>query len=425
MNDAEFLKLSNLVEHLSSENSHIFRQPAVGISIAAGCVKSGMEMIELMQSDLAKTKIPAFAELMGGDEGKAFQDALQSLNTGGQSAAPPKDKVFEAVPVIAQFLKEHKDDLEKSLGKMAILSSRLYLLTMSLLETTTAFGNLKTWCKKVPDDGAERSPLDAWKARPKALDKLAAVVHHEFREKARRAKEWSGRSNAAKHLFADDDGDDDDGDKKHKSESSSDEHDKKKKEVGKKRKRASSSSAAASDSSDVKTKKNKKNKKVSKKDMKKGKAKVTKSSSSSSESDKKARKSKDEKTRAKEEKKKRRSPSASSEENEKKAAKKSTRIELRVRRGVKTNEKGDLVFTDSDPVDIVEVEKQTKVVEAVTQLLESLRLDSKAVLDDCNVRLVTFATKDSLNVFHTADVAADATAQDVQAGDVVLVRKGG
>jgi uncharacterized protein (DUF952 family) len=88
--DAKFLALASLREHLTADNCNLIRVPGKGLSIAAASILAGLDVLQ--QCDVAETAgafenvgLPALARLLTSAEAADFVSALAALNTKGKA----------------------------------------------------------------------------------------------------------------------------------------------------------------------------------------------------------------------------------------------------------------------------------------------------------------------------------------------------
>eukprot|EP00971_Amphidinium_carterae_P031233 614843-Amphidinium_carterae.2 len=115
-NDTEFLKVKALKEHLSAESSNLMRFPAVGLSIAGGSMKAGIEVVNELHADHNRSRLNDIFELFDSDDGKGFLEAMSKMNTGGDARTPPKKEIGKSLEVITKFVDTHAKRLEKDMG---------------------------------------------------------------------------------------------------------------------------------------------------------------------------------------------------------------------------------------------------------------------------------------------------------------------
>eukprot|EP00971_Amphidinium_carterae_P122671 2428437-Amphidinium_carterae.1 len=135
------------------------RFPAVGLSIAGGSMKARGDVVNELHADQNKSRPNDIFELFASDDGKGFLEAMSKMNTGGDARTPAKKEICKSLEVITKFVDTHAKRMEKDMGLMAIMASRLYHMAMASLELTATLHDVNTWANNVPDATMEHEAL--------------------------------------------------------------------------------------------------------------------------------------------------------------------------------------------------------------------------------------------------------------------------
>jgi hypothetical protein len=359
--DSDLQRSSFLKETLSADNSTMFRNPATGISVCSGTVSAGLEVLKELKMDTMSIEASGWkylAKIASSEKGGPFVDALKTVNTGGKSKSVNEEELEKALRSISDFVMQNRKDLLRNLGRSAVASSRLYLMSMLGLELVTAFASPENWVDKIPEGTSEHKTFQKWQDKGKDQERMIAFLLKAFREKEKAAKKYEKGRNAASSVFGDwaaDDSSEEAPRRKRKRSASSDdsEEDKKKKddkknkkdkEKDKKRKKDSSSSASSS-AKDKKKKDGKKNKKDKEQDKRK---KDSSSSASSSAKDKKKRDKKEHAKKKKKDAKDGKSGSGDSDDSDEKRRKAKETTELAEKERTEGAPAAEVVDSDAD-----------------------------------------------------------------------------
>lgn len=285
--DRAFVSKDHLKECLTIDNSHLLRRPGVGLSECAGSLRAGAAVLEAWTQEPTSLGFEFLHEAM---TTPGMQAALRTLDTSDKKPRTVDD-VRTAFDVIYKFSHSNKKLLE-TFGKMAIASSRLYVMAMHGLQLTAIVAKPKLWAELIPEDISEAKVLKKWRASPANEDLMVTSMATLVVEKVLNDDKWNKEGNAAAAVF----GDWGTAKASSGSEDSDTETKRDNKNKDKKRKRSPSASVASSASSEKKRKSRKDDKhKKQNKDTKtkhKTKKKTTKQSSSSGDDSNAHKKSK-------------------------------------------------------------------------------------------------------------------------------------
>ena len=184
-----FFKQRELDKYLTDGNSAIFRHPATGISVCASSAPAGAAVLDQLsmasyegeRGKLSRMGAPKLAALLGTDAGQDFRLALNTLNYKDSSHKVASDALSAALTTAEAFVRKNRRLLFAELPRMAISSSRMYLMSMQFLEFATAFGDLEKWALKIHDAETEHRSLRAWKKRPKDLATFVLAMKTLFK----------------------------------------------------------------------------------------------------------------------------------------------------------------------------------------------------------------------------------------------------
>jgi len=197
MPDNKFLSRSTLLKSITTENSHLVRRPGTGISEVAGSVKSGAAVLAHMTAHPEDVGFPALLKMFR-EEG--VQEAMEALDRSSGDERERKD-LQEALKIVKDWTAKHGDELLDVVAKTTIASSRLYLMSSSLLQLLALSSKPQTWASQIPSGSTEHPSLNAWKEDPKNVDKMSKALAVLCFEKQEKDAEWQGGGNAAEDLF--------------------------------------------------------------------------------------------------------------------------------------------------------------------------------------------------------------------------------
>jgi hypothetical protein len=280
--DRAFVSKDNLRECLTVDNSHLVRRPGVGLSECAGSLRAGAAVLDAWADEPSTLGFEALREVL---QTRAVQDALRVLDT-SDKLPRSVENVRAAFDVVADAFRKNKK-LMDTLGKVAIATSRVYVMAMHGLQFGTLVGKPKLWAEQIPEDISDSKVFKKWRASPGNEELMASSMTTLLVEKITNDDKWNKDGNAASSVFGEW------GTARSGSEDSASSR-KSKDRKNKKRQRSpsASSSSSASDSKKKRKEKIKKSKKATKSKKKKSRSAERSSSNSLSGDSAEARRKK-------------------------------------------------------------------------------------------------------------------------------------
>jgi hypothetical protein len=270
--DRAFVSKDNLRECLTVDNSHLVRRPGVGLSECAGSLRAGSAVLDAWADEPSTLGFETLREVL---QTRAVQDALRVLDT-SDKLPRSVDNVRAAFDVIADAFRKNKK-LMDTLGKVAIATSRVYVMAMHGLQFGTLVAKPKLWAEQIPEDISDSKVFKKWRASPGNEELMASSMTTLLVEKITNDDKWNKDGNAASSVFGEW------GTTRSGSEdSASSRKSKDRKDKKRQRSPSASSSSSPSDSKKKRKEKTKKNKKAAK--SKKRKSHSAERSSSNSQS---------------------------------------------------------------------------------------------------------------------------------------------
>jgi hypothetical protein len=155
-NDRHVLK--NLMDRINEFTSETVKRPAIGVSMAASSAQQMGEMLNSFEKlEELRSKFPP-----------EFFRACKKLNTKGGTPQKVEDQAIQ------QFVYTLSDpSIAPSLHNAIIISSRIYLGSMALLECASLFQNQDQWKTKM--SGKEQANLDLEQTVFKFLKRAIAI----------------------------------------------------------------------------------------------------------------------------------------------------------------------------------------------------------------------------------------------------------
>lgn len=203
--DGNFLDPQNLANHLSSENSTLYRNPATGFSICLGSLQSGLDVLQALSFDKYNGAVdaagaPGLARAMLHPSAEPFRKAIKVLNTEGKAKALPHATVKAGVEDISNFFTS-QPNLSQDFIRLATAASRLYTFAMAGLELSTVLQNKEASARGLSDGLTASDALANFKARPTDMETFKTLMAELYREKEAAALAWTGAANAAANIF--------------------------------------------------------------------------------------------------------------------------------------------------------------------------------------------------------------------------------
>ncbi|CAE7561421.1 unnamed protein product [Symbiodinium sp. CCMP2592] len=201
----ELFDPANLLATRSQKNAEMLARPGWGLSFAASAANHCVRELVRQTHKPKKTSAVQFATLLEQPRGKAFQEAVATLDIGKDGSAPRK-AVAKAMKSYLGFLQDGGEELQNALVGLATESGRLYLGAMHLLEQRAFVLKPKAWAKKLQRSNRVDAAFKSWLAEADNVSKLEDALVDVFLSKMKASKaatqKWQGRhakvsSNAA------------------------------------------------------------------------------------------------------------------------------------------------------------------------------------------------------------------------------------
>ena len=159
-NEKESLLPKTIAARSTHKNTEWCKRPYIAVSQAAACVNSAAPYLAAhfgkdSGAPVGKNGLREFAMFFETPLGKTFVDACKELDTSENGIPSDKNAVGESLGKFISFFTKNEGDLRrdielhKSLSKVAVLSSRLYMASMTLLEANGLLNNRVSWAEKI------------------------------------------------------------------------------------------------------------------------------------------------------------------------------------------------------------------------------------------------------------------------------------
>ena len=198
LSDTAYLGRKRFPACVTAENSHLVRQPGIGLSTAAGTLLHGQEVLERVQSDPHSLGFGGMAKLFS-DHQELLSRVLSKLNTKASPGGKSSDYA-EAFSELAQWLMDNKRELWDVASRATAASSRLYVMSSHLLQLLATVTRPVEWADKIPDAAMDHKAFSAWKKRPDNFEAMVAALGQFLKEKTETDAEYAG-GNRASNVF--------------------------------------------------------------------------------------------------------------------------------------------------------------------------------------------------------------------------------
>ena len=159
-NEKDQLSMKHIVATSASDNSEWCLRPHKAISQLAASVKSVEPFLSKhfgssSNAPLGKNGLREFAMLFETEEGKDFLKSCEMLDASCQKEVPRDSALKKSIAQVVDFFAPgdrssgRGNDMHRQLTRVAIVSSRLYLASMSLLEANALMNNRNSWAEKI------------------------------------------------------------------------------------------------------------------------------------------------------------------------------------------------------------------------------------------------------------------------------------
>jgi hypothetical protein len=112
------------------------------------------------------------------------------------------ENVRSAFDVVADVFRKNKNLME-TMGKVAIASSRMYVMAMQGLQFGTLVAKPKLWAEQIPEDISDSKVFKKWRASPGNEELMASSMTTLLVEKIANDDKWNKDGNAASSVFGD------------------------------------------------------------------------------------------------------------------------------------------------------------------------------------------------------------------------------
>jgi len=183
--DADVLAFDNFAALLSTDNSHLLRRPGVGLSEVAASIRHGVEVLQIMNADIASVGIPATLDALE----PSVLEALGVIDTKGPEGERSQRTLQAALKKFFTFLNENGELYDK-VKDSAIAGARVYLASISLLQAFVVAADAEVWADVVPDSGSDATEVSAWRTDATNKRKMYAALAKMMLEKKEEEEQW-------------------------------------------------------------------------------------------------------------------------------------------------------------------------------------------------------------------------------------------
>ena len=201
--EKKLLTATKMVDRANAQNSELCRRPLYGLSFAGASVQ---ELKEFARGNADEVS-DAIGNAIGIFSEDNFQPLLRALEFLNQDNDIDRDEKTAAGHIDNMFsvLKEHTDELEKKLRKAIMISSRMYLGSVALLELMALVNDSKKWAKKIEPQKQQPKAVRTWLEDPKneqkakkALVKLVSSGSGRDKKKSKKPANLDSASDESK-----------------------------------------------------------------------------------------------------------------------------------------------------------------------------------------------------------------------------------
>jgi hypothetical protein len=170
--EKSFLKLAEIAKTRTTENCELVNDLGKGMSMGAADAQYGMEAFSKLFSSASTGEsfvasgVVDLIDYMKSANGKAFLKASAFLNVKHDVARGPGEVEQRVIDYLKFFLHESSEPRLVALKKIAVHTSKVYTMAMSMLEQAALFTSPETFVEKVASSSKAPAGIRAWRRSP-------------------------------------------------------------------------------------------------------------------------------------------------------------------------------------------------------------------------------------------------------------------
>ncbi len=198
--EKDFFISGAIAKTRKQDNCELGRRLGMGLCLSASSFDAGSRKLMKLAPQLdnfhqgkeqvkkyEKTGLAELLRLLTKPAGAEFRKAVGVLNA-GKTKRPSREKVEQAVNHLLAFFDHSGVNLRKSLPRVSVFTSSMYIFSMTLLELLDLHEHKKAWTALLKDDKGQPKAVKSWIQKPQDKKKYAEALVDAFLSKVKQNK---------------------------------------------------------------------------------------------------------------------------------------------------------------------------------------------------------------------------------------------